>query len=46
MGPAQLPTNVKVPTAVTLYPLIPLYAFDRSIEEIALEPPKAKKALF
>lgn len=43
MGPAQLPMNVKIPTAATLYPLTPLYALERSIEEMAFDPPKAKK---
>ena len=42
-GPAQLLQKVNIPTANTLYPAIPLYALERSIEEIALEPPKAKK---
>lgn len=42
-GPAQLEINVRIPTARTLYPLTPLYALDRSIEDIAFEPPKAKK---
>lgn len=44
IGPAQLLTNVKTPTATTLYPLTPLYAFDRSTDEMALVPPKAKNA--
>jgi hypothetical protein len=34
---------VSAPTATTLKPLMPLYALERSTEEIALEPPKAKK---
>lgn len=42
-GPAQLEMNVRIPTARTLYPLTPLYALDRSMEEMAFEPPKAKK---
>lgn len=43
MGPAQLLTRVKNPTAKKLYPLMPLYALERSTEEMAFEPPKAKK---
>lgn len=42
-GPDQLLMNVKTPTANTLYPLTPLYALDRSTEEIAFVPPNAKK---
>lgn len=41
-GPAQLPQKVKMPTATTLYPSIPLYALERSMEEMALDPPNAK----
>lgn len=46
MGPAQLLMRVSAPTAKTLKPLMPLYALERSTEEIALEPPKAKKVVY
>lgn len=46
MGPAQLLTSVRKPTATTLKPLMPLYALERSTEEMALEPPKAKKDVY
>lgn len=44
IAPAQLVANVNMPTAATLYPPTPLYAFERSIEDMAFDPPKAKKA--
>ena len=34
--------NIKIPTSITLYLPRPLYAFDKSTEEIELEPPNAK----
>lgn len=43
IGAAQLLIKVRTPTATTLKPLTPLYALDRSMEEMAFEPPKAKK---
>lgn len=43
MGTAQLLIKVSTPTAMMLKSLMPLYALDRSTEEIALEPPEAKK---
>lgn len=43
MGPDQLLMRVRNPTAMTLKELMPLYALERSMEEMALEPPKAKK---
>ena len=46
IGPAQLSMNVNMPTATTLYPLTPLYALERSIEEMALDPPNAKKEAY
>lgn len=45
-GPTQLLTNVRIPTARTLYPATPLYALERSIEEMALEPPKVKNDVY
>ncbi len=45
-GPAQFTQKVKNPTAPTLYPLTPLYAFDSSMDEIALEPPSAKNEVY
>jgi hypothetical protein len=44
MGPAQLPTKVRAPTAATSKAATPLYALARSTEAIELEPPAAKKA--
>lgn len=46
MGPAQLEMRVRKPTATTLNDEIPLYAEDRSTEEMAFEPPKAKKLAY
>lgn len=45
-GPAQLLTRIRNPTATTLKPPMPLYALDRSTDEMALEPPKAKKDVY
>ena len=45
-GPAQLEQNVITPTAATLYPLMPLYALERSTEDIALDPPNAKNEAY
>jgi len=45
-GPAQLEQKVRMPTAITLYPLMPLYALDRSTEDIALDPPNAKNEAY
>jgi len=45
-GPAQLEQNVRIPTATTLYPLMALYALDRSTEDIALDPPNAKNEVY
>lgn len=45
IGPAQLLTKVRIPTAKKLKPLIPLYALERSTEEMAFEPPKAKNVV-
>ena len=42
IGPAQLLTKVKIPTATTLKVSTPLYALERSTEEMALDPPNAK----
>lgn len=46
IGPAQLLMKVRMPTAATLNPAMPLYALDKSTEEIALEPPAAKKVAY
>jgi hypothetical protein len=46
IGPAQLLTKVRKPTAKKLKPLIPLYALERSTEEMAFEPPKAKNVVY
>lgn len=46
MGAAQLPTNVRTPTAKTLNSRTPLYALDKSTLEIALVPPRAKKEAY
>ena len=45
-GPAQFEQKVRMPTAITLYPLMPLYALERSIEDIALDPPNAKNEAY
>lgn len=45
-GPAQLEQKVRMPTAITLYPFMPLYALDRSTEDIALDPPNAKNEAY
>lgn len=45
-GPAQLEQKVRMPTAITLYPLMPLYALERSTEDIALDPPNAKNEAY
>lgn len=42
IGPTQFETKVNNPTAITLYPEIPLYALDKSIDDIELDPPNAK----
>lgn len=41
-APAQLPTKVRMPTATTLKSEMPLYALDRSTDEMEFVPPKAK----
>jgi hypothetical protein len=38
--------KVRMPTAMTLYPLTPLYALDKSIDDMAFEPPNAKKDIY
>src|SRR2546423_13587596 len=37
IGPAQLLRKVRIHTAPTLYPAMPLYALERSTDEIAFE---------
>lgn len=39
IGPAQLLTKVSTPTATKLKSLMPLYALDKSTDEMALVPP-------
>ena len=46
IGPAQLLTKVRIPTAKKLKPLIPLYALERSTEEMAFEPPVWKNEVY
>jgi hypothetical protein len=43
IAPAQFPIKVKSPTGTGLNSLTPLYALDRSMDEMALVPPRAKK---
>jgi hypothetical protein len=43
IGPDQLLAKVRIPTATTLKPLMPLYALDRSMEDMEFDPPNAKK---
>ncbi len=45
-GPALLEMKDKKPTAATLNDEMPLYADERSIEEMEFEPPKAKKVAY
>src|ERR1700734_1182746 len=42
IGPAQFEMNVNAPTKGIEYELIPLYAFDKSIDDNELEFPRAK----
>ncbi len=45
-GPAQFERNTKSPTARILYPLTPLYAFDRSTLDMLLFRPSAKNEVW
>ena len=45
-GPAQLEQNTSIATAITRYVSTPLYELERSMDEIALDPPNAKKLVY
>ena len=45
-GPAQFPQKVSTATVVTSYLSTPLYELERSMDEMALDPPKTKNEAY
>lgn len=45
-GPAQFPQKVSTATVVTSYLATPLYELERSMDEMALDPPKTKNEAY
>lgn len=45
-GPAQFPQKVSIATVVTLYWSTPLYELERSMDDMALDPPKMKNEAY